>query len=380
MTLLIAGTAGADPAGLAAALAAAGLREEILVAGSPADAASQAARARTAVLAIDSSMPACEEEDLLLAELAAAGLPTALVACRVDAFPAWPKALAETRRRLDPQRGLPVFATSAALASASGSASGVPELARWCRDRADGEAVPRAPARAENGQAESGQRAQPPSESVALIRADRLAGLRAGIVASRAEAIESLRAATSDVHRCVPDASAAPGFTDWLPSLLDALEHRVMDHFAQRLDQVRAAAVGGLAGGSSPPSPPEPFGNGTRVVPRPQGGRRTEDVMVLLLGASMGFGIGRMVIAPTLQWAGLGIAGTVLTLLGGVALAAWVVSVRRASADRARLERWAAEVIASRRLGMEHRIGTRAGAAEAQFTREVWNRTRPARV
>ena len=375
MTLLIAGTAGADPAGLAAALAAAGLREEIVVAGSPADAAAQAARARTAVLAIDSSMPACEEEDLLLAELAAAGLPTALVACRVDAFPAWPKALAETRRRLDPQHGLPVFATSAALAIASGSASGVPELARWCRDRADGEAVPRAPARTE-----SGQRAQPPSESVALIRADRLAGLRAGIVASRAEAIESLRAATSDVHRCVPDASAAPGFTDWLPSLLDALEHRVMDHFAQRLDQVRAAAVGGLAGGSSPPSPPEPFGNGMRVVPQPQGGRRTEDVMVLLLGASMGFGIGRMVIAPTLQWAGLGIAGTVLTLLGGVALAAWVMSVRRASADRARLERWAAEVIASRRLGMEHRIGTRAGAAEAQFTREVWNRTRPARV
>lgn len=89
----------------------------------------------------------------------------------------------------------------------------------------------------------------------------------------------------------------------------------------------------------------------------------------------MGFGVGRMMLAPALEWAGLGVAGIVLALLAGLALAAWLVSVRRSTANRARMQRWATELITTRRAELENRIGAQLGAAEAQFSREIWNRT-----
>lgn len=143
MTLLIAGTAGADPSGLAAAVKRGGWTGRVVVAGTAAEVASQAAAARVAVLALDSAMPAAEEEADFLAVLAAARTSTALVACGVDAFPSWPRTLAASRSRLDPERRLPVFATAAALADVRGAQSGVPELAQWCAEDHDQTTVPR---------------------------------------------------------------------------------------------------------------------------------------------------------------------------------------------------------------------------------------------
>ncbi|WP_238526433.1 hypothetical protein [Gordonia neofelifaecis] len=366
--MLIAGMAGADPAGLAAAVATAGWTERVVVATTVAEVDAVSGEVAVAVLAIDSSMPAGDEEDVLLAALADAEVPTALAACRVDAFPGWPKVLAASRARLDPDRRLPVFATAAVLAEVQSASSGVPALVQWCRER---------PAAAVPARRAVVHREEPRSEPLAAVRADRLAGMRAGIVSARAEAVEAIRAAVTELGRSVPEACTAPEFTTWLPAVLDGLERRAAASFGQRLDQVRSAAICGLSRNPAPQALGEESRGGPDV-PHPQARRRPEDAMVLLVGASMGFGVGRMVITPALQWVGLGAVGTVLALLAGIALAGWVVTVRRSAAERARLERWAAEFIAARRGRLEHRIAARAGAAEAQFTREIWSRTRVA--
>ena len=94
----------------------------------------------------------------------------------------------------------------------------------------------------------------------------------------------------------------------------------------------------------------------------------------------MGLGVGRMVIAPALDWAGFGAAGTVLSLVAGLMIAAWMVTTRRSTAARVQRERWVADTVAVRRSALEQRIVTDLGAAEAAIGREVWNRTRSACV
>ncbi|ALG86269.1 hypothetical protein [Gordonia phthalatica] len=372
-TLLIAGTAGAEPGRLARALCGGGWAGSIVVIGAPADIGRLAVRPNRALLALDMSMPADEEEDRLLEAFAAAGLPTALVACCVDAFPAWPRTLAASRRRLDPDRRLAVFATAAALADEPDVASGIPELAAWCAAGPDPTSVPTVPTQPPTV---SGR---PTGSATAIVRADRLAGLRAGIVAARAEAASSTRAALAEVHRHASTAGAADTFTEWLPAVLDGVEQRSRALFLQRLAQVRAAALCGLGTVGQLPSPDSTAG-GDPPMPPPRRRAGPEDLMVLLVGASMGFGIGRMIVAPSLAWAGFGAAGTVLSIITGLLLALWVVSARREASVRAGVDRWAVESIAHRRAAVEHWIGVHAGASEAHVSREIWNRTRPSRV
>jgi len=101
-----------------------------------------------------------------------------------------------------------------------------------------------------------------------------------------------------------------------------------------------------------------------------------EDGVLLALGASAGLGLGRMLVAPLIAWAGLGAAGTVLTVLAGLAVAAGVVAVRRSAAEVAALRRGAAEAVAGTRGVLENAAAARIGAAEARLSRELWNRTR----
>lgn len=371
-TLVIAGTAGAEPDSLAEALSRNGWSGEIVVAGTPEVAASSAPPADLAILALDPSMPADDEEVRFLTAFASAATPTALVVCGVESFPSWPRTLAASRARLDRDRRLPVFATAAALLDEPGCASGIPELAAWCADLPDRACVPRRPS-------DGAGIASGAASSQAALRADRLAGLRTGVVAARGEAASSTRAALAELSAMVPDVCAADGFADWLPGVLDGVEQRSLALFRHRLAQVRAAALCGLdADGAAPMPDPVVASDRPAAPPRRRAG--PDDVLLLVLGASMGFGVGRMVLAPALSWAGLGTVGTVLSLAAGLLLALWVVSVRRESAERARIERWAVELIAARRSAVEQWIGAHAGAMEAHVTREIWNRTRTARV
>ncbi|MGB3304495.1 MAG: GTPase domain-containing protein [Gordonia sp. (in: high G+C Gram-positive bacteria)] len=366
MTLFIAGTAGADMDGLADALIARGFSDPVAVVFEPMQLQAHIAKCEptraVAVLALDSSMPSAEEETRLLAEFTAAKIPTVLVACRVDAYPSWPKTIADSRQRLDPGKRLPVFATSVELAAVPGAASGIDELLDWCRnpDRPATDTTAAPAARA---------------SSSAVLRADRLAGLRAGIVAARSESVTSVRSAIAELAGRVPEACTSDGFVDWLPQTLTALDRRAVGSLTQRLHQVHAAATRGLGGvppgamAAPPAALPPAIGVPDRLRPR------SEEVVMMLVGASMGFGVGRMMLAPALEWAGLGVAGIVLALLAGLALAAWLVSVRRSTANRARMQRWATELITTRRAELENRIGAQLGAAEAQFSREIWNRT-----
>ena len=379
--LVIVGTAGAEPERLARVLCESGWAGRVTVARSAVDI--DRAGAHVAVLALDSSMPADEEEDRMLAALAHAALPTALAACCVDAHPSWPRVLAASRERLDPDRRLPVFATAAALFDEDDRKGGVAELAAWCLEvfeagEPERERLPRPRASSIDRGACTASTPSRSERSLAMLRADRMAGLRAGIVAARAETAAATRAALAEINRLVPEVGASDGFVEWLPRTLDGVERRAQQLFVERLAQVRASALCGLASGGELPQT-EPTGSVDPPAPRL---RRTnaEDVTVLLVGASMGFGVGRMVIAPALAWVGLGTAGTVLSVVAGLLLALWAVSLRRRAAELARIERWAAEVIAVRRATVEQWIGTRSGAAEAHISREIWNRTRLSRV
>ncbi|MBM7365608.1 hypothetical protein [Gordonia hydrophobica] len=374
MTLVIAGTAGAEPELLARALHDCGWDGETVVVGTAAAARRHAESADVAVIALDSSMPADHEEDVFLDAFAETETPTALVGCGVDAFSCWPRTLAASRARLDPDHRLPVFATAVALVAEPDCASGIPELAAWCSAEPDRNQVPTraVPAGTEDSESQL--------EASAVVRADRMAGLRAGIVAARAEAASSTRAALADVHGRIPEVCAADGFADWLTHVLDAVEQRSRGLFLDRLAQVRAAATGGLEGEGAGLHPLDLSGATAAPGGPPRRAAGPEDAVMLLLGASMGFGVGRMVIAPTLAWAGLGIGGTVLSVVAGTLMALWVVSVRRAATERARTERWAVELIGARRAAIEQWIGAHAGATEAHVSREIWNRTRPTRV
>lgn len=371
-TLLIAGTAGAEPENLARALTGSGWAGNVVVIRAPADLARLAVRPSRALLALDMSMPADQEEDRLLEAFAAAELPTALVACCVEVFPSWPRTLTASRRRLDPDRRLPVFATAAALVQEPDAATGIPELATWCAADPEPGSVPHPPDSAAARPATAGP-------GVAVVRADRLVGVRAGIVAARAEAATSTRAALAEIHRHASTACVDDAVIGWLPAVLDGVEQRSRALFLQRLAQVRAAALCGLTGDGHLPAP-DPVVGSDPPMPPPRRRAGPDDLMVLLLGASMGFGVGRMIVAPSLAWAGFGAAGTVLSIVAGLLSALWVVSVRRGAAARARVDRWAAESVAHRRAAVEHWIGVHAGAAEAHISREIWNRTRPVRT
>ncbi|MGB6246703.1 hypothetical protein, partial [Gordonia sp. (in: high G+C Gram-positive bacteria)] len=372
MTLVVAGTAGAEPAALADALRAGGWSGEIAVVERPAQLAAHPGPIDAAILALDSSMPASHEEEALLAELGRRAIPTALTACRVDAFPAWPQAVAVSRTMLDPGRRLPLFAVATVLADVPGAASGVDDLVDWCREPPK-LAVPDTAVPDSADRPAIGTDARAPRAVPGPGRADRVAGLRAGVVATRAELVTAVRTATTDLGVTIAETEPAAGFEDWLRGVLDELDRRVMATAVHRLDQVCGVATRGSAGAAMTVGPVRAPQTGAEPAPAPPpAGRRSEDLMVILVGASLGFGVGRMVIAPALHWAGFGVAGTVLSIAAGLLLACWVVLVRRTGTHRAQLHRWAAATVAARRAGLEYRIGAYAAAVEAQCGRAIW--------
>ncbi|WP_026918219.1 hypothetical protein [Gordonia shandongensis] len=368
-TVVVAGTAGADPAGLAAELAEHGVDgvthiavrydEPVVVGG-----------ARTVLLALDATAPAADEERAVLAAAARAGAAVAMVAVHVDRHPGWPAVIARSRTALDPDRRVPLFA----VAPDAGDRSGVRDVVRWCTDD------PPALSRPAPEEAVSPPVARRSVDTAAVLptRAERLTAVRAGIVEVRGEAVAALREALRETAATAT--ATGPGALDWLPPALDAVERGLIEAVRRRVDRIQASALAGL----SSPGPPRPVEIGRDAgppCPPPEQVRgRAEGAMLLIVGASMGFGVGRMVIAPALDWAGLGALGTALALAAGVLLAAWIVAVRRDAARRAAVVRWVGETVARRRGDMEHRLVAAVGAAEASIGREIWNRTRSARV
>lgn len=376
----LAGLAGAQPGALAAGLAIAGVHGTVLVG----EAQTPPPTARAAVLALDLTIDAGSAEEELLAALRATGAPVALVGAGAGVDADWPDRLAAARRRLDPARRLPVFAVSTDLLRAGDTTrSGLPALAQWCADPgpAAGSDPPAAPTR--DRVRRDGRAADPAREGAA-----RLAGARAGLADLRGRLAVDLRSGAAQLTRQIQSARG-PVATEWLTDALTIYAGRVEQELTAGLDHIRAALLVGLPasapgvrvpggavpGRTSPAAPPY-----TAPIRPPEVATRSaqlaaEDLVLLVLGASAGFGVGRMLVGPLVQWAGFGAAATALTVLAGLAVAAGVVVVRRQASRAASARAAAVEAVGGLRGTLEHAVAARLGAAEAQLARELWNRT-----
>ncbi|WP_420041713.1 hypothetical protein [Gordonia sp. MP11Mi] len=355
---VVLGTLGGDPEGLATAI------------GGDADADPVGCRA---VVVLDLSCePGAEERELLTA-LAAGGTSAALVATRVERYPDWPGLAERARDILDPDRRLAMFAVSVE------TGGGLDDLRQWCSTATAGSSVP----------------TRQPTEVVALTpaesrrapqrtpsRADRLTGVRAGVSTARADVVTATREAFQGLAVTAERACGSlrlrdvDAYTRWLSTTVATVDAVAQSLLTDRLDRLRAVAALGTdetAGQQQPPT-------SGAVPPPPERRPSAEDTVVLLFGVTAGFGVGRMLVTPMVQWAGLGWAGAVLTALTGLAVAAWIVGVRRTASTRAALRRWTADTVSLSRTAAEHRLAARLSAVEVGLGRQTWNRMPARRV
>lgn len=124
----------------------------------------------------------------------------------------------------------------------------------------------------------------------------------------------------------------------------------------------------GVSGGA-------PFGTSTTDQPPPTGRRSVEDVLAGVIGASAGAGVGRVV-----SWAVSlgGTASMIAVVVGAALMSAAVVRTRTISADRARLRRWATEVVADAAATWDHDVASRVLAVEAALGARMAARARDA--
>lgn len=120
--------------------------------------------------------------------------------------------------------------------------------------------------------------------------------------------------------------------------------------------------------GLSPISPPAPPSAPERSDP-PLRSRRLETRLVLLLGAGFGLGVALTLsrlfadLAP-----GLAVLGAVVCVLVGLAVTVWVVRTRGVLQDRAVLDRWVGDVMATTRAAVDQLVATRVLSAESALT------------
>ncbi|NLG54782.1 MAG: hypothetical protein GX542_03905 [Rhodococcus sp.] len=99
--------------------------------------------------------------------------------------------------------------------------------------------------------------------------------------------------------------------------------------------------------------------------------RGLEDQMAILLGASAGLGLGRLVVSSFTLVPALDIASIPVTLLLGAAAAWWLMRARAHIADRAHIRQWAAESVAHVRGAWEQIVLARLLEAESQLSEQI---------
>ena len=343
------------------------------------------AGAHAAVLVIDPASAVVDDEDLAaLRELTSTVEHVALVCCRIESFWDWPRIVRGYRSELDPAGALPVFAVSAAAALAGAvDESGIGDLLDWF-------ATPNAEPTARTLQpqaptpVDSDDRVDPDTLAIRRARllalrdrgrADRLASLRAGIVRVRAQSSADITARVRALVARAEHRGAATTSSDveadaaWLDREIDSLVTDLDAITDTRLDAVASSTLVGL----DVDDPPAHRDDEPIVARRdlPSGRRTGEDAMLLLIGASTGIGIGRLAVAPlasvhTLQWISMPAA-----LLLGLAVAVWVIRMRRAATVRAQVRTWVNDVLADVRARVERRVAMQLNEAESRIGGQV---------
>ncbi|MVU80084.1 hypothetical protein GPX89_22905 [Nocardia sp. ET3-3] len=99
--------------------------------------------------------------------------------------------------------------------------------------------------------------------------------------------------------------------------------------------------------------------------------RGVEDHLVVALGASAGFGLGRLAMTPLALLRTFDYAIMPVGLLLGAAVASWFVRARRHLADAAHLRQWVADTLVDARAELEQRVATALVDVEERLTDEV---------
>lgn len=146
---------------------------------------------------------------------------------------------------------------------------------------------------------------------------------------------------------------------------LRGFPHRLQDALAT-LDADLDRNIAGRLRSVAPASPAVRAAGGSPVLEQPRGRALAfEDRLMIVMGASAGLGLGRLLTAP-LQFAGLpqALAAPIMLALGAV-LAWWIVRARANLRDRQRMRQWAGDAIAEFKAERERMLAQRALDAEA---------------
>ncbi len=355
-----------------------------------------------AILVVDPSAAVGEEEVALLAALRREAGVVAVVCNKIDVYWDWPMMLRRIRSVLDPAGRLPLFGVAA---TAGGTA-----LTEWLTTVTSAPAGTRYRLR-QSGVALAAVDAAgtpPPDESVRLRdlgeqrrrtvagrdrgRAERYAAARIEFASARAEVIEELGAtvrsltAAADARCDRVERHEVPAYRKWLDAQLASAAGRFAEASVARLTEAAAVSLAGIGPrlNVAPPavravSPPAGRGVSTPPVTMAGPRRGAEDALFALLGVSTGFGVGRAIAAGVSaigggsMGAGSAVAWalTPLTVVTGLAIALWVIGVRRTSAARTQLRAATASALAELRATCERLVVARSSALELEVTGHI---------
>ncbi|MFW0788247.1 hypothetical protein [Gordonia sp. CPCC 205333] len=302
----------------------------------------------------------------------------ALVCNKIDAFWRWPQMLADYRERLDPYHLCPLFAV--AVDAPGDPTSGVEELVDWLhtqsatsggdtylRSRATATVAALSAVVADYADTGDAQAVALRRRRAALVadrdrgRADRLAGMRVGLIACRGStagrAQSRLRALSAQALARTETLSTqqdARGVGDWLTGEVSRCELTEIAGLRASTARLTAVALLGIDTRQRRVLPVLGPAASGRALPAVR--RGADDALVMVFGASTGLGSGRLV-ATQLVDAGLaGWASMTATVVVGLAMALWVVRTRRQGALRAAMRSWVADTCADARTRIEQAI------------------------
>ncbi len=357
------------------------------------------APAAAALVVVDPSSSVGDEERALVEQMRAQVGTVAIVCTKIDAFWEWPRTVRAHRSALDPFGSLPLFGVSA-VAALGGAVdeSGVEALAEWLREATGAPAALR-DERARLGAgigavehllasagtgADDEVSARADADELLTARrrllatrergrTDRLAAVRAGLSRVRSQSSAEVHAGVRDLAAAAADRApvADKEYGAWVRTGWSELADRIRHRVDERVDAVRATALVGL---DAEPTTDEPWPAVDLHTERPSSRARragAEDALLVVIGASTGLGVGRLVVAPmasvqTLQWISMPLA-----LLLGVAVAAWVIRVRRSAVDRSERAARTAELLTEARTTLDHQLALRVTAAETRIAGQI---------
>ena len=151
-------------------------------------------------------------------------------------------------------------------------------------------------------------------------------------------------------------------------------------HFAESTRGVRLRADAALTAGlravesdlELAPAPAQSSAADASLdIGEPSRRRGIEDAIMIVVGASAGVGLGRLVVSPMALVPAWAVANTVITLVLGGALAWWLTRSRALVADRAHLRGWTQECLARVKSAVEQQMLSRILEAESALATAV---------